>query len=355
MQKGQFRSRIPPPKCTKPSSYPENDQNALLYQKETLISPPKHIGQRQSSTRQLPPQVDQAFERIETDRQQLQQRKQKIISKLNSIGTNDQDVSLKFASYIEQCGTKKNPKIKYLMNLAEEKNRRMLLKLQTIDNILENEDVATEHRQEKFTTQMKTNFQTQLRNNSKPNAHLRVSDRFESSSTTADQMAWEITEDLFSDPSIMVRTLIPEALPKAAVDSSINDVLIPEHIPMDRLFVVSDLDRNTTEMVLKTNSVPVPSSVQANVVLDSKLQAIKRTGIKNMLSVPDPRFEIELKLAKPRRQNLLQLQGSSVPHWFPGYFSCFTGPPAMMQSMTSPANILAKARGRIHHKFTNSN
>lgn len=62
----------------------------------------------------------------------------------------------------------------------------------------------------------------------------------------------------------------------------------------------------------------------------------------------DPMYEIDLKLGQPRRKNYIQLQGSSYPSWFPGFYSIFPGAPGLIKAMKSPSATLLTAFRQMH-------
>ncbi|XP_019553786.3 titin [Aedes albopictus] len=151
-----------------------------------------------------------------------------------------------------------------------------------------------------------------------------------------------------ADPKETVETLFPEAAPSVEISSVVGDVPIPRDIPAEEINNVNDLDRSTAEVALKASLVPVPTEGVTKKVLEAGLQEMTTAKIEPTPQKLDPMYEIDLKLGQPRRKNYIQLQGSSYPSWFPGFYSIFPGAPGLIKAMKSPSATLLTAFRQMH-------
>ncbi|XP_062550379.1 bromodomain-containing protein 4-like [Armigeres subalbatus] len=151
-----------------------------------------------------------------------------------------------------------------------------------------------------------------------------------------------------ADPEKTVETLFPDAAPLTECSGAVDNVPIPKSIPVEEINNMNDLDRSTAEIALKASLVPVPAEGVTKKVLESGLHDMETAKIKPAPQKLDPMYEIDLKLGQPKRKNFIQLQGSSVPSWFPGYFSIFPGAPGLIKAMKSPSITLLNAFRQMH-------
>ncbi|XP_065085758.1 uncharacterized protein LOC135707794 [Ochlerotatus camptorhynchus] len=148
---------------------------------------------------------------------------------------------------------------------------------------------------------------------------------------------------LVADPERTVATLFPGAAPSAQITSIVGDIPIPRNIPTEEINTINSLDRSTAEIALKASLVPVPAEGVTKKVLEASLQEMATATIKSIPQQLDPMYEIDLKLGQPKRKNYIQLQGSSIPSWFPGFYSIFPGAPGLVKAMKSPSTTLLTA------------
>ncbi|KAL9698390.1 hypothetical protein quinque_001831 [Culex quinquefasciatus] len=146
-------------------------------------------------------------------------------------------------------------------------------------------------------------------------------------------------------PKKIVEALFPDAAPSAEISGIACDVLIPSEIPVDKMNTMNSLDHSTAEIALKASSIPAPAEDAAKKILADSLHQMATTVIEARPTPPplDPLYEIDLKLDRPKRQNYIQLQGSTPPAWFPGFYAVFPGAPGLVQATKSPSSTLLTA------------
>ncbi|XP_021698192.1 uncharacterized protein LOC110676038 [Aedes aegypti] len=158
----------------------------------------------------------------------------------------------------------------------------------------------------------------------------------------------DVGVSVVADPEKTVETLFPEAAPSAEISGVVGDVPIPRNIPAEEINNMNNLDRTTAEVALKASLVPVPTEGVTKQVLETSIKEMKKAKIEPTPQKLDPVFEIDLKLGQPKRRNYIQLQGSSFPSWFPGFYSIFPGAPGLIKAMKSPSATLLTAFRQMH-------
>ncbi|XP_058457202.1 uncharacterized protein LOC131434479 [Malaya genurostris] len=148
-------------------------------------------------------------------------------------------------------------------------------------------------------------------------------------------------------PDRNVEVLLPETCPTVDITGAVGDVLIPVEIPIEEMVTINSLDRSTAKVALKASLIPAPTDDAATKLLESGIEEITNTSIQPIPQTVDSMYEIDLKLDRPKRQNLIQLQGTSRPSWFPGFYTVFPGPPGLVQATKSPSSTLLTARRKI--------
>ncbi|XP_055628988.1 neurofilament heavy polypeptide-like [Toxorhynchites rutilus septentrionalis] len=167
----------------------------------------------------------------------------------------------------------------------------------------------------------------------------------------------ELTEkgvSLTDSPEKTVECLFPETVPTTEIVGAAGDAIVPENIPVEEINTINSLDRATAEIALNASLVPAPSETAAKVVLEKSMQKIATKAIQAEPQKLDSFYDIDLKLNRPKKENFIQLQGSSLPTWFPGYHVIFPGYPGLIQTTNSPGSVLLTASRKFRPSSTAS-
>ncbi|XP_055531169.1 uncharacterized protein LOC129722015 [Wyeomyia smithii] len=352
-----------------------------------------------TAAKQFAIQLDADLAKVQKMNQEMQELKQRGSSILHKIKnmyakeglTERRTASLDVEEFREKYGITQSPKMRQLLEVTRAFNQDMIKKNDVLQKMITDPreqisfpEIAAQHVQQQLTRQekidnykQKIDIQQEYRNmleerkrkhtaqkplvrqeqeeirrchtDTQVNKYTApTEEELDKPQELAEMMELQEAGILLTDtPHKTVEVLFSEATPRADISYAVGNLVIPNEIALEEMNTINSLDLCTAEVALNANSVIAPAHDIAKSLLENSLQEMTAQSIHPVPQPLDPLYAIDLKLDRPKRQNLVQLQGSSQPFWFPGFYTFFPGPPGLVQATKSPSATLLMALRKI--------